>query len=385
MASNNQSTPVPEEHGAPAEGQPPPQLAEFGSQAFHGPEIMINQTSSIVLQEEDNPLQEEEIGHQEEPTELRNFQDDRQPLQPSGSDEDPFFFDGQDTIPDRYAVPNPSIPSQFVPGPNPLFELQAQPRRELPHAWPNPQSRTDLHEGRDGQDQVRFARNDTPSTMRGELFSVPFSADSRPDFQNQSYQSPVFQEDQGNLPRPDTPYPGIQWADHSTFQQAHDGTQPPPAQPPAADSPPPGQSNDSPRWEWPNEGDRNNEPADGDYPGHPADWGDNRTGPEANLNHPSQPHTEGPAAALIRCTKQVFRNSESIGDVPLFIVCLTVAVRLTYPLFHKHMKYPHTPQQALETLSRISFYKDAMSRLLTASSKTGKPIRDEFDKFIASI
>ena len=57
MASNNQSTPVPEEHGAPAEGQPPPQLAEFGSQAFHGPEIMINQTS----QEEDNPLQEEEL------------------------------------------------------------------------------------------------------------------------------------------------------------------------------------------------------------------------------------------------------------------------------------------------------------------------------------
>ena len=385
MASNNQSTPVPEEHGAPAEGQPPPQLAEFGSQAFHGPEIMINQTSSIVLQEEDNPLQEEEIGHQEGPTELRNFQDERQPLQPSGSDEDPSFFDSQDTIPDRYAVPNPSIPSQFVPGPNPLFELQAQPRRELPHAWPNPQSRTDLHEGRDGQDQVRFARNDTPSTMRGELFSVPFSADSRPDFHNQSYQSPVFQGDQGNLPRPDTPYPGIQWTDHNTFQQAHDGTQPPPAQPPAADSPPPGQSNDSPRWEWPNEGDRNNEPADGDYPGHPADWGDNRTGPEANLNHPSQPHTEGPAAALIRCTKQVFRNSESIGDVPLFIVCLTVAVRLTDPLFHKHMKYPHTPQQALETLSRISFYKDAMSRLLTASSKTGKPIRDEFDKFIASI
>ena len=165
MASNNQSTPVPEEHGAPAEGQPPPQLAEFGSQAFHGPEIMINQTSSIVLQEEDNPLQEEEIGHQEGPTELRNFQDERQPLQPSGSDEDPSFFDSQDTIPDRYAVPNPSIPSQFVPGPNPLFELQAQPRQELPHAWPNLQSRTDLPDERDGQDQVRFARNDTLSTI----------------------------------------------------------------------------------------------------------------------------------------------------------------------------------------------------------------------------
>jgi hypothetical protein len=57
--------------------------------------------------------------------------------------------------------------------------------------------------------------------------------------------------------------------------------------------------------------------------------------------------------------------------VPIFIVCLTVAVSLTDPLFHKHMKYPHAPQQAMESLSRIAFYKDAMARLLTASAKTG--------------
>ena len=66
-------------------------------------------------------------------------------------------------------------------------------------------------------------------------------------------------------------------------------------------------------------------------------------------------------------------------------MCLTVAVRLTDPLFHKHMKYPHTPQQAMESLSMIAFYKDATARLLIASTKTGKPIRDEFDKFIAAI
>ena len=81
----------------------------------------------------------------------------------------------------------------------------------------------------------------------------------------------------------------------------------------------------------------------------------------------------------------MFRNTESLGDVPIFIICLTVPVRHTDPLFYKHMKYPHTPQQALEALSRISFYKDAMARLLSASALTGKPIREEFDKFIASI
>ena len=131
--------------------------------------------------------------------------------------------------------------------------------------------------------------------------------------------------------------------------------------------------------------DRDETPADGDSRNHPTDWGDSSHDTEDNLNHPPKPFSEGPVAALIRCTKQVFRNSDSLGDVPLFIVCLTVAVRLTDPLFHKHMKYPHTPQQALESLSRIAFYKDAMARLLAASTKTGKPIRDEFDKSIAAI
>ena len=81
----------------------------------------------------------------------------------------------------------------------------------------------------------------------------------------------------------------------------------------------------------------------------------------------------------------MFRNSDNLDDVPLFIVCLIVTVRLTDPLFHKHMEYSHTPQQAQESLSRIDLYKDAMTRLLVASTKPGKPIRDEFDKFIAAI
>ena len=130
MASNNQSTPESEEQGAPAEGETPPQLAELGSQGPKSPEMMTNQASSFTLQEEEyvgNVLQAEEICPQEGPTGLGNFQEERPPLQHSGSDEDPSFFDSQDTIPDRYAVPNTSIPSQFVPRPNPLFELQAQP------------------------------------------------------------------------------------------------------------------------------------------------------------------------------------------------------------------------------------------------------------------
>ena len=82
----------------------------------------------------------------------------------------------------------------------------------------------------------------------------------------------------------------------------------------------------------------------------------------------------------------MFKKSDSLGDVPLFVVCLTVAVRLADPLFHKHMhEVPTHSQRALESLSRIAFYRDAMARLLAASTKTGNPIREEFDKFIAAI
>ena len=132
-------------------------------------------------------------------------------------------------------------------------------------------------------------------------------------------------------------------------------------------------------------GGRDGEPADGDNPEDLPGRGDHEPSSDTSVDPPPQPHSEGPAAALIRCTKQVFRNTESLGDVPLFVICLTVSVRHTAPLFYKHMKYPHSPQQALEALSRISFYKDAMAHLLSASALTGNPIREEFDKYIAAI
>jgi hypothetical protein len=233
MANNNQSTPVPEELGGPAEGNTP-QLAEPGSQGLNGPE---NQSSS-------NILQEDQIRPKEGPTETRKFQESGEPPHPPEDDEESSFFDSQDTIPDRYTVPNNAIPTYFVPGTNPIFELQAQPRRELAHAWPNSQDRTDLPDGREGQDP--YARNDTPP-MRGEQINLlPFSADSRPDYLNQSYQSPDPRGHQENQQRQDTPYPGSQWTDHGPTQQGPDGTQPPPPQPPPTDSSPPGQRNDSP-------------------------------------------------------------------------------------------------------------------------------------------
>ena len=68
MANNNQSTPVPEELGGPAEGNTP-QLAELGSQGLNAQD---NQTSS-------NILQEDQFRPKEGPTETRKFQESGEP------------------------------------------------------------------------------------------------------------------------------------------------------------------------------------------------------------------------------------------------------------------------------------------------------------------
>ena len=185
MPSNNQSTPAPEvERGSQAEGNPP-QIADLEALRYNGPEFKNNQANSYVPRGN-------QFRPNKGPTEQEVSQEEALHLSPQTEEESDTFFDRQATIPDHYAIPNDATPSQVFPRPNPLFD-NLEERQELAHEWPPPMNRTALplvpYEGGVNQDQVRFAQNDTPPTMREEVFDRVSTADSRPDLSNQSVRS----------------------------------------------------------------------------------------------------------------------------------------------------------------------------------------------------
>ena len=105
MATSNQSASAPEELGSPTEANPP-QLAELGSQGLTGPE-KSKQTSSGILRDD-------QVRPKEGSTETRKFRESGEPPQPPESDEESSFFDSQETIQNRYVVPNNAISMRFV-------------------------------------------------------------------------------------------------------------------------------------------------------------------------------------------------------------------------------------------------------------------------------